>query len=137
VTVTELTAPPLQPATAVAAGLGTDRELYDEEPVPVPSNLAKNKVIVVLVTGESMAGDDIHSGDYLVVDTERDIARDEIAVFEKAGVGQRERFVKRVSAGELEAHYRSSSPGYPEGTISAAVDARIIGKVIAVVRRIG
>jgi hypothetical protein len=135
VTVTELNVPFLQPAVAVAAGLGTDRELHDEEPVPVPSDLAGG--IVVLVTGESMAGDDIHNGYYLVVDTQQDPAVDEIAVFEKEGVGQRERFVKRVSAGELEAHYRSSSAGYPEGTITAADDARLIGKVIAVVRRIG
>ena len=137
VTVTDLNASFLQPAVAAAAGLGTDRELHDEEPVPVPSNLAGDKVIVVLVMGESMAGDDIHDGYYLVVDTQQSIAADEIAVFEKEGVGQRERFVKRVSAGELEAHYRSSSPGYPEGTISAADNARLIGKVIAVVREIG
>jgi SIR2-like domain/Peptidase S24-like len=137
VTVTGLTAPFLQPEAAVAAGLGTDRELQDEEPVPVTSDLARNKVIVMLVTGESMAGDDIHSGYYLVVDTQRSIAANEIAVFEKEGVGEGERFVKRVSVGEFEAHYRSSSPGYPEGTLTAADGARLIGKVIAVVRRIG
>ena len=134
VTVTKLNVPLLQPAVAVAAGLGTDRELHDEEPVPVPSNLAGG--IVMLVTGESMAGDDIHDGYYLVVDTQQDPAVDEIAVFEKEGIGQRERLVKRVSVGELEAHYRSSSAGYPEGAITAADDARLIGKVIAVVRRI-
>jgi phage repressor protein C with HTH and peptisase S24 domain len=137
VTVTELTAPLRQPEVAVAAGPGTDRELHDEEPLPVPSDLAGKNVIVMQVTGESMAGDDIHDGDYVVVDTQRNIAADEIAVFEKEGVGQRERFVKRVSPGEFEAHYRSSSPGYPEGTMTAADGAHLIGKVIAVVRKIG
>jgi hypothetical protein len=138
VTVTDLTAPLLQPEAAVAAGPGTDMELHDEEPMPVPSDLAGKKVIVMRVKGESMAGDDIHDGYYLVVDTQqRNIAADDIAVFEKEGGGERERFVKRVSVGESEAHYRSSSPGYPEGTISAADDAHLIGKVIAVARRIG
>lgn len=137
VVVTELKVPFLQPAVAVAAGLGTDRELHDEKPVPVPSNLAGENVIVVLVMGESMAGDDIHDGYYLVVDTQKSIAVDEIAVFEKEGAGQRERFVKRVTASEFEAHYRSSSPGYTDGTLTAADDSRLIGKVIAVVRTIG
>lgn len=137
VTFTELNASFIQPTAVVAAGLGTDRELHDEEPEPVPSNLAGNEVIVVLVTGESMAGDDIHDGNYLVVDPRQNIAADEIAVFEKEGVGQRERFVKRVSTGELEAHYRSSSPGHPEGTVTEADNSRLIGKVIAVIRRIG
>jgi SOS-response transcriptional repressor LexA len=137
VTVTDLTTRLIHPTAAVAAGLGTDRELDDEERVPVPSNLAGDNVIVVLVTGESMAEDGIHNGYYLVVDTQQNPAADEIAVFEKEGAGRRERFVKRVSTGEFEAHYRSSSPGYPEGTVTAADDSHLIGKVIAVVRRTG
>jgi SOS-response transcriptional repressor LexA len=133
----DLNVPFFQPAGAVAAGPGTDRELHDSEPVPVPSNLARDKVIVVLVTGESMAGDDIHNGYYLVVDAQQNIATDDIAVFEKEGAGEPERFVKRVSTGEFEAHYRSSSPGCPEGRMTAADNPRLIGKVIAVVRMIG
>ena len=85
VTVTDLNPPFLQPAWAAAAGPGTDRELHDAEPVSVPSSLAGEGVIVVRVTGESMAGDDIHDGNYLVVDTQRNIADGDIAVFEKEG----------------------------------------------------
>jgi SOS-response transcriptional repressor LexA len=136
VTVTQLNPPFLQPTAAVAAGPGTDRELHDEEPVPVPSNLAGDQVIVVRVTGESMAGDEIHNGYYLIVDKRQSIAADDIAVFEKEGVGERERFVKRVTVGEFEAHYRSSSPDYPEGTLTSADNPQLMGKVVAVVRRI-
>jgi hypothetical protein len=136
VTVTDLNAPPLQPAWAAAAGPGTDRELHDAEPVRVPSSLAGKGVIVVLVTGESMAGDDIHDGNYLVVDTQQDIADGDIAVFEKEGAGPPERFVKRVYRGETEAYYRSSSRGYSEETMTAADHPLLIGKVIAVLRTI-
>ena len=137
VTATDMNAPFLQPTWAAAAGPGTDRELHDGELVPVPSSLAGEGVIVVLVTGESMAGDDIHDGNYLVVDTQRNITDGDIAVFEKEGTGQTERFVKRVYRGETEAYYRSSSPGYPENTMTAADHPLLIGKVIAVLRTIG
>ena len=102
VTVTELTAPFLQPEAAVAAGPGTDRELHDEESVPVPSDLVGKKVIVMRVTGESMAGDDIHNGYYLVVDTQRNIGANEIAVFEKEGPAA----ARGSSSGSLPANTR-------------------------------
>jgi Peptidase S24-like/SIR2-like domain len=137
VTATDLNASLLQPAWAAAAGPGTDRELPDAKKVPVPSSLAGKGVIVVLVTGESMAGDHIHDGNYLVVDTKENIADGDIAVFEKEGAGQPERFVKRVYRGETEAYYRSSSPDYPEQTMTAADHPLLIGKVIAVLRTIG
>ena len=137
VTVTDLNASFLQPSWAAAAGPGTDRELHDAKKVPVPSSLAGKGVIVVLVTGESMAGDDIHDGNYLVVDTKENIADGDIAVFEKEGPDQPERFVKHVFRGETEAYYRSSSPGFPEQTMTAADHPRLIGKVIAVLRTIG
>jgi len=137
VTDTELSAQFLQPTGVAAGGPGTDRELPDADPVPVTSSLANDEVIVVLVTGESMAGDNIHDGNYLVVDTRRDIADGDIAVFEKEGVGQRERFVKRVYGGEAEAYYRSSSPDSLERTMTVADQPLLIGKVIAVLRTIG
>ena len=92
---------------------------------------------MVLVTGESMALDDIHDGNYLVVDTQRNIADGDIAVFQKDGAGPPERFVKRVYRGETEAYYRSSSLGYPEETLTAADHPLLIGKVIAVLRTVG
>ncbi len=126
----------VQPTFAAAAGPGTDKELHDAKAVPVPSILAEGNVIVAMVEGESMAVDDIHSGYYLVVDPHRPIDPGEIAVFEKEGPGTRERFVKRVSASENGATYLSSNPSYPGGKFSAADNAHLIGKVIAIIRTI-
>jgi SOS-response transcriptional repressor LexA len=136
VTSTDMDTRPVQPIFAAAAGPGTDKELHDEPLVPVPSSLAEGNVIVVKVEGESMAGDDIHNGYLLVVDPQRPIRTGEIAVFEKEGAGKPEKFVKRVSAGQDGASYSSSNPSYPGGTFSAADNAYLIGKVVAIVRAI-
>jgi SOS-response transcriptional repressor LexA len=133
VTVTEMEFVP--PTLVASAGPGTDRELLDAEPVPVPPNLAADHNIVVLVEGDSMIGDKIHDGDYLIVDTQQQsISPDEIAVFQKEGSGQPEKFVKRITVGEDVAHYRSANPDYPDGTVADGDSARLIGKVIAVFR---
>ena len=121
------------PAGAMNAQAGDDQ-------VWIPEGYARrDSVFSVQVDGDSMSGDDIHEGDFVIVDPNQRPDDGDIAVVRTGGPDDTQTLVKRVRlspSGELQS-LDSSNDKYLPMAARSLDRADVEGKVIGVFRRVG
>jgi SOS-response transcriptional repressor LexA len=119
----------------VAAGppIMTDGE--DSGHVPLPEGFARRPgIVAVQVRGDSMSGDDLREGDYVIVDRGQEVLDGNIAVIQRGGPDDTEALVKRLWHEGNGYRLVSSKPGQGPMTLGPADDPVIVGKVIGMFR---
>jgi repressor LexA len=116
----------------VAAGQPILADLENvTELVPLPSQHIRGiNVYMLKVRGESMIGDGILDGDYVIVDRDQEVKDDEIGV---VLIGE-EAAIKHVWRGANSIRLVSSNPAFDDQNYDESDFAEIQGKVLGVVR---
>jgi SOS-response transcriptional repressor LexA len=99
----------------------------------------RDVVFSVLVDGESMSGDGIHEGDFVIVDPSQQAEDGDIALVRMRGPDDTEELVKRVRLsrdGKLRS-LESSNSKYPPIRVQSADRPLVEGKVIGIFRTVG
>ena len=98
----------------------------------------KPRIFAVLVRGESMSGDGLHSGDYVIVDRDQSPTDKDIVVVRTGGAADSEAMVKRIRLNRNRKLLRleSSNPASPEEVVKPADDPHIEGTVIGIFRNV-
>lgn len=122
-----------------AAGSGATSDDQDSEPAWMPSDHShQTGTVAVRVLGDSMIGDDLRTGDYVILarGPGADVDDGDMAVVRKGGSGDRETFVKRVYYERDGLRLESSKPGQDPIRIREDENPAIEGKVIGIFRPI-
>jgi SOS-response transcriptional repressor LexA len=121
---------------AVAGQAGGAGEEYSGT-VPVPSrNLHPDRVAAVFVRGDSMTGDNIREGDYVIIDRELAPKDKDIVVVRTGGEGDSRAMVKRIRLtpeGET-LRLESSNPNSAEAKVDLGDNPEREGTVIGIYR---
>jgi repressor LexA len=118
----------------VAAGTNVLAQENVEEVHPLPGDLTGDGELFMLrVRGDSMIGDGILDGDYLVVRSQPDAERGDVVV---AGIPGEEATVKRYRRQGNKVVLEPSNPRLEPMELDPA-DVQIYGRVVTVVRRLG
>ena len=120
-----------------AAGTGTLPEEDEGGPVWVPPRYAgSGEAFTVRVQGDSMTGDDLRDGDYVIVDPTEEEEDGDIVVVLKGNQDDIEALVKRVWYEGKTIRLESSNPHYPPVTLGPEDNPQIAGKVTGIFRPI-
>lgn len=120
-----------------AAGTGTLPEGAEGGPVWVPPRYASGgEAFTVQVQGDSMTGDDLRDGDYVIVDPREEEEDGDIVVVLKGNQDDIEALVKRVWYEGRTIRLESSNPRYPPMTLGPEDNPQIAGKVTGIFRPI-
>jgi repressor LexA len=115
----------------IRAGQPIDRIENIEGYLPIGSEFVRGrKLFVLTVRGESMAGDEIHDGDMVIVAYQEDIEPNDIAVI---AINGDEATLKRLQIKGETCVLSPSNPSY-QPIITSAKDIKVIGKVIRHIR---
>jgi SOS-response transcriptional repressor LexA len=118
----------------VSAGTGTVPGEADVGTVFVPPRYARgDKAFTVVVKGDSMIGDGLRDGDYVIVDPSQE-ERDGDIVVVLVGQGEPEAVVKRMWQDGTTIRLESSNPEHAPMTFGPEDDPRIAGKVTGIFR---
>ena len=108
-------------------------ELHEDELLLDASLVGDGEVFSLRVTGDSMIGDQIREGDYLLVRCQPDAADGDIVVAVLSG----DATVKRLRRGDNTIVLEASNPAYLPITVPPdTVSFRIAGKVVGVYRKL-
>lgn len=117
-----------------AAGTGKHINPVDATPLWAPPRYARgNKVLAVEVKGDSMIGDGLRDGDYVIVDPSREAENGDIVVV-LVGQGETDALVKRMWHDGSTIRLESSNDDYPPMTFGPEDNPRIVGRVSGVFR---
>jgi SOS-response transcriptional repressor LexA len=122
-----------------AAGSGATSDDQDGEPAWVPADYSDGTgTVAVRVRGDSMIGDDLRTGDYVILARGPgvNVVDGDMAVVRKGGTGDRETFVKRLYYEGDGLRLESSKPGQEAIRIREDENPAIEGKVIGIFRPI-
>ena len=117
---------------SIAAGAPILAEDYVEDMIPVPSEMVRNiaNAFVLRVKGDSMTGDGINPRDLVVIKPQSTASHGELV----AVLVDNEATVKRWHTRDGEVKLMPSNPAYEPIPISDADNARVIGRVIGLMR---
>jgi SOS-response transcriptional repressor LexA len=119
----------------VAAGLPIMTAGEEPTVVPLPAGYARRPhIVAVEVRGDSMSGDDLREGDYVIVDRDQEVLDGDMAVVRKGGPDDTEALVKRLWYEGSGYRLISSKPGLDPIILGPADDPHIEGKVIGMFR---
>ena len=125
---------------AAATPSGAMNAQGGDDQVWIPEGYARRDgVFSVQVDGDSMSGNDIHEGDFVIVDPNQRPEDGDIAVVRTGGPDDTQTLVKRVQLspnGELRS-LESSNPRYPAMAAQSLDRPDVQDKVIGVFRRVG
>ncbi|WP_404788478.1 LexA family protein [Altericista sp. CCNU0014] len=112
---------------AVAAGMPSAAEDYVEGKIDLNRHLIKNpsSTFLVRVTGDSMIGAGIHSGDVLVVDRALEPVQNKIVIAVLDG----ELTVKRILYEQNRVYLMPENPNYPAICIEEGMELQVWGVV--------
>ena len=120
-----------------AAGTGTLPAGVDAGSVWVPPRYARgNEVFTVQVEGDSMIGDGLRDGDYVIVDPSQEEKDGDIVVVLVGNQDDAEAMIKRLWHERTTIRLESSNPDYPPITFGPEDNPRVAGKVTGVFRPI-
>ena len=123
-------------AGRIAAGIPILAAAEDEEAIPLPRRLiGEGDFIVLTVAGDSMIGAAIADGDWVVVRRKSDIENGDIvaALIENETTGETEATVKTFKKRDGHVWLIPHNPAYLP---IAGDEANIVGKIVAVLRRV-
>jgi SOS-response transcriptional repressor LexA len=109
----------------------------NSESVRVPSvMIPRGKVVAVLVRGDSMLGDDLHDGDYVILNRDQSPKDKDIVVVRTGGQADSEAMVKRIRLNRDGTLLRleSSNPNSPEEVVKPEENPQLEGIVIGIFR---
>jgi DNA polymerase V len=116
---------------AVSAGFPSPAEDYVEGKIDLNRHLIKNPAatFLVRVTGDSMIGAGIHSGDVLVVDRSLEPTQDRIVI----AVINGELTVKRIYHERKRLYLMPENPNYPPILVDEGMELQVWGIVTNVI----
>jgi SOS-response transcriptional repressor LexA len=118
-----------------AAGVGTMPSGVDAGSLWVPERYARDTtVFTVRVEGDSMTGDGLRDGDYVIVDPGKDERDGDIVVVVIGHHDDERAVVKRMFHEGTAIRLESSNPDYPPATLGPDDHPRVAGKVTGVFR---
>jgi SOS-response transcriptional repressor LexA len=118
-----------------AAGTGTLPAAADAGPVWVPPRYARaDKAFTVQVEGDSMIGDGLQDGDFVVVDPSQEERAGDIVVVLVGNQDDVKSLVKRLWYEGKTIRLESSNPDYPPVTLGPDDNPQIAGKVTGIFR---
>jgi SOS-response transcriptional repressor LexA len=135
-TLTTVTAARAAPGGGKAAA-GPPVQAIDEDAAPawLPAGYTRQAdIVAVKVQGDSMIGDDLRDGDYIILARGQDVKDGDMAVVRKGGENDTEALVKRVYYEEEALRLESSKPGQGPMRIGRDENPHIDGKVIGMFR---
>ncbi len=125
------------PSGKVAAGTGTNPEGAEEESAWIPLRYASGgEAFTVQVQGDSMTGDGLRDGDYVIVDPDEEEEDGDIVVVLRGNQDDVEALVKRVWYEGKTIRLESSNAQYPPITLGPEDNPQIAGKVTGIFRPI-
>lgn len=117
---------------SIAAGAPILAEDYVEDMIPVPSEMVRNiaNAFVLRVKGDSMTGDGINPRDLVVIKPQATASHGELV----AVLVDNEATVKRWHTRDGEVKLMPSNPAYEPIPVTSEDNARVIGRVIGLMR---
>lgn len=117
---------------SIAAGAPILAEDYVEDMIPVPSEMVRNiaNAFVLRVKGDSMTGDGINPRDLVVIKPQTTASHGELV----AVLVENEATVKRWHTKDGEVKLMPSNPAYEPILVHPEDNARVIGRVIGLMR---
>lgn len=125
----EIVKVPLVGRVAAGPGVYAAEEIIDSFTLP-RALTGRGELFILRVSGDSMIGDAILDGDYVVVKRQQKVEPNEIAVI---GTPSDEATIKRVSSNGVYISLIASNPSY-KPMIYPASEIQIYGKVVNVLR---
>jgi len=118
-----------------AAGTGTLPSPLEPGALWLPRlYVTGDQVFTVQVRGDSMIGDGLRDGDYVIVDPREEERDGDIVVVVIGNQDEAEALVKRLYREGQQATLVSSNPRYPKRTLDAGEALRVAGKVTGIYR---
>jgi SOS-response transcriptional repressor LexA len=137
----KVTEVPIVGRAAAGEATGAGEEHSGEEffgTVPVLGDVDPRRVVAVLVEGDSMTRDNIHDGDYVIIDRELVPKDNDIAVIGIGGEGDSRAMVKRIrlESGGKVLGLKSSNPDRVDPDVPPEENPAPEGTVIGIYRRL-
>ena len=120
-------------AGKAAAGRPVSLTGEDSESVPVPVGHARrDNIFAVKVQGDSMSGDDMGNGDYVIVDPNQAVNDGDIAVVRIGNQDDAEALIKHLWREKTTIRLESSNPAYKPETFGPQDNYEVEGRVIGI-----